>query len=85
VKRLCLEHSKKLTFFFLKKRRRVQWMNDRLVTYIDNDIFKIINNKEIMQRFQNIKIHRGQLNKLTLEIFLINYYSTLFFNLDPPN
>jgi hypothetical protein len=60
-------------------------MNDRLVTYIDNDIFKIINNKVIMQRFQNIKIHRGQLNKLTLEIFVINYYSTLFFNLDPPN
>jgi len=24
-----------------------------------------------------------QLNKLMLEIFLINYYLTLFFNLDP--
>jgi hypothetical protein len=30
-----------------------------------------------------MKIHRGQLNKLTLEIFLVNYYLTLFFNLDP--
>jgi hypothetical protein len=47
-------------------------MNDCLVTYIDNDIFKIISIEEIMQRFQNMKIHRRQLNKLTLEIFLIN-------------
>lgn len=57
-------------------------MNDCLVMHIDNDIFKIISNEEIMQRFQNMKIHRRQLNKLTLEIFLINFYLTLFFNLD---
>jgi hypothetical protein len=30
---------------------RVQWMNDCLVMYIENDIFKTINNEEIMQRF----------------------------------
>jgi hypothetical protein len=33
-------------------------MNDRLVTYIDNDMFKIISNEEIMQRFQNMKIRQ---------------------------
>jgi hypothetical protein len=33
-------------------------MNVRLVTYIDNDMFKIISNEEIMQRFQNMKIRQ---------------------------
>ena len=33
-------------------------MNDCLVTYIEKDIFKIIECEEIMQRFQNIKNHR---------------------------
>ena len=32
-----------------------QWMSDCLVTYIDKDIFKIIECEEIMQRFQNMK------------------------------
>jgi hypothetical protein len=35
-----------------------QWMNDCLVTYIENDIFKTINNEEIMQRFQGMKTRR---------------------------
>ena len=30
-------------------------MNDCLVTYIQKDIFKIIEYKEIMQQFQNMK------------------------------
>ena len=34
-----------------------QWMNDCLVTYIDKDIFKIIECEEIMQQFQNMKNH----------------------------
>jgi hypothetical protein len=28
-----------------------QWMDDYLVKYIEKDIFKIISNEEIMQRF----------------------------------
>ena len=36
-----------------------QWMNDCLVTYIEKDIFKIIECEEIIQRFQNMKIHWG--------------------------
>jgi hypothetical protein len=39
-----------------------QWMNDCLVTYIEKDIFKIINNEKIMQRFQGMKTRREQLN-----------------------
>jgi hypothetical protein len=34
-----------------------QWINDYLLKYIENDIFKTISNKEIIQRFQNMKIH----------------------------
>jgi hypothetical protein len=37
-------------------------MNDYLVTYIEKDIFKTINNEKIMQRFQGMKARRGQLN-----------------------
>jgi hypothetical protein len=37
-------------------------MNDYLVTYIENDIFKTINNKKIMQQFQGMKTRQGQLN-----------------------
>jgi hypothetical protein len=36
-------------------------MNDCLITYIEKDIFKTIN-EEIMQRFQGMKTCRGQLN-----------------------
>ena len=36
---------------WLHNRMRDQWINDCLVTYIDKDIFKIIECKEIMQRF----------------------------------
>ena len=45
-----------------------KWIHDCLVTYIENDIFNIICNEELMQRFQNIKTHRGKLNKLTLRV-----------------
>jgi len=46
----------------LRNRMGDQWMNDCLVTYIENDIFKTISNEKIMQRFQCIKTCRGQLN-----------------------
>jgi len=47
---------------------RDQWMNDYLVTYIENDIFDAIINEEIMLWFQNMKIHWGQLKKLILNM-----------------
>jgi len=46
----------------LRNRMGDQWMNDCLVTYIEKDIFKTINNEKIMQRFQGMKTRRGQLN-----------------------
>ena len=42
-----------------------QWINNCLVTYIEKDIFKTIECKEIMQRFQNMKNRRGQLSKIS--------------------
>jgi hypothetical protein len=48
----------------LRNRIGDQWMNDCLVTYIENNKFKTISNKEIMEPFQSIKTHRGQLNKV---------------------
>jgi hypothetical protein len=35
----------------LRNRKRDEWMNDCLITYIEKDIFKTISNEEIMQRF----------------------------------
>jgi hypothetical protein len=43
---------------------------DCLVKYNENDTFKTINNEKIMQWFQNIKTHRGKLNKLILDVTL---------------
>ena len=34
-----------------------QWMNDCLVTYIENDVFASIDNEAIMQRFQHMKTY----------------------------
>ena len=45
----------------IRNRMGDQWMNDCLITYIENDIFKTISNEEIMQRFQGMKTRRGQL------------------------
>ena len=38
-----------------------QWMNDCLVTFIERDVFGIIDNEAIMQLFQNMKNLRRQL------------------------
>ena len=38
-----------------------QWLNDRLVVYIQKDIFCSLNNEVILQRFQYMKPRRGQL------------------------
>jgi hAT family C-terminal dimerisation region len=39
-----------------------QWLNDCLVTYIERDLFKNVDNERIMQRFQNMKTRRGRLD-----------------------
>ena len=44
---------------------RNQLINDYLVTYINKDIFKIIEYKEITQQFQNMKNRREQLSKIS--------------------
>ena len=38
-----------------------QWMNDYLVVYIEKDVVCSIDNKIIIQRFQNMKTRRRQL------------------------
>jgi len=38
-----------------------QWMNDCLIVYIERDVVCSIDNKTIMQRFQNMKTRRRQL------------------------
>ena len=38
-----------------------QWMNDCLIVYIEKDVACSIDNKTIVQRFQNIKTCRRQL------------------------
>jgi hypothetical protein len=45
----------------LRNRMEDEWMNNCLITYIEKDIFKIISNEEIMQRFQGMKARREQL------------------------
>jgi hypothetical protein len=46
----------------LNNRMRDQLMNNCLITYIKNNIFKTISNEKIMQQFQCIKTRRRQLN-----------------------
>ena len=41
-----------------------RWMNNCLITYIENDIFKTTSNKEITQQLQNIKTLQRRLNKV---------------------
>ena len=50
---------------WLRNRIGDQWINNCLVKYIEKDIFKPIECKEIMQRFQNMKNRRGQLSKIS--------------------
>ena len=46
---------------YLRNQMGNNLMNDCLVTYIERDVFNSIVNEAIIQRFQNIKTHRGQL------------------------
>ena len=45
----------------LRNRMGDHWMNDCLILYIEKDVACSIDNKNIMQRFQNMKTHRRQL------------------------
>ncbi|KAL4030482.1 hypothetical protein IC575_008719 [Cucumis melo] len=45
----------------LRNRMRDQWMNDCLIAYIEKDLLDKLDNKLIMDRFQNMKTRRGQL------------------------
>ena len=44
-----------------RNRMRDQWMNDQLFVYVEKYIFDSIDNKTIMQHFQNMKTRRIQL------------------------
>ncbi|CAN6686775.1 unnamed protein product [Malus baccata var. baccata] len=43
----------------LRNRMGDQWMNDNMVIFIEREIFDGIGNDVVMQRFQNMKTHRG--------------------------
>ena len=45
----------------LRNRMGDRWMNDCLMVYIEKDVVCSIDNKTIMQRFQNMKTRRRQL------------------------
>ena len=38
-----------------------QWMNENLIIYIEKDIIDTIDNNTVMQYFQRMKTHKGQL------------------------
>ena len=42
-----------------------QWLNDLLVTYIENGLFMLVDDERIMQRFQSMKTRKGTLSPLT--------------------
>ncbi|KAL0545830.1 hypothetical protein IC582_015726 [Cucumis melo] len=45
----------------LRNRMRDQWMNDCFIAYIEKDLLDKLNDKLIMDQFQNMKTRRGQL------------------------
>ena len=46
----------------LRNRISDEFLNDTVITYFEDDIFKIISNDNIMYRFQNMKVRRGRLS-----------------------
>ena len=46
---------------WLRNRMGDEWMNDNLVVYIEKDISDGIDNETVMQHFQKMKLHWGQL------------------------
>ena len=49
----------------LRNRMGDEWLNDSLVVYIEKEIFDSIDNKLILNRFQNIDSRRNQLSRST--------------------
>ena len=49
----------------LRNKMRGEWLNDSLVVYIENEIFDSIDNKLILNRFQNMDSRRNQLSRST--------------------
>ena len=45
----------------LRNRMRDEWINNNLIVYVKKDAFNSVDNKSIVQRFQNMKSHRKQL------------------------
>ena len=53
-------------------------MNDNLLLYVETNIFDNIDNETIMQHFQNIKTHGGQLENI-FNRNVINQYNFFVF------
>nr|XP_011462100.1 PREDICTED: uncharacterized protein LOC101307575 [Fragaria vesca subsp. vesca] len=45
----------------MRNRMGDQWLNDSLTVYLEKDVFSVIDNESIIQRFQNMAPRRGQL------------------------
>ena len=45
----------------LRNRISDEHLNDTVITYFKDDLFEIVSNDDIMHRFQNMKVCRGQL------------------------
>ena len=45
----------------LRNRMGDSWMNDCMVTYIEKDIFRTVDNEKILQRYQKMRTRREQL------------------------
>ena len=60
----------------LRNRMGDEWLNDSLVVYIENEIFDYIDNKLILNRFQNMDSRRNQLSRSTKHsvAFMLNFY-----------
>ena len=60
----------------------LQWMNDCLIVYIERDITCSIDNKTIIQRFQNIKTHKKVIvNFIYLHVFFISVVVNIWISL----
>ena len=42
----------------MRNKMRDEWLNDSFTVYLENNIFTTIDNDNIIDRFQNIKIRR---------------------------
>ena len=46
----------------LRNRISDEFLNDTIITYFEDDLFETVSNDDIMYRFQNMKVRRGQLS-----------------------